>query len=147
MDAREVDILHSKHSIRIRTRAAMNLHNNHAGRQTILENVRLRCKCHGVSGSCDLKTCWKVHPSVRTLGKIFRSKFDQAQEIQPDWILYPRHKDESHIASEQGNKYILDDQRSSFQTMKNDNLGQSSEPKTLTHHKVSNCFPICLGDP
>lgn len=35
-------------------------------RSTILErNMKVECKCHGVSGSCELKTCWRSVASFR----------------------------------------------------------------------------------
>ncbi|MFH4976457.1 hypothetical protein AB6A40_003166 [Gnathostoma spinigerum] len=59
----------------------MNLHNNQAGRQVLEANMRRQCKCHGLSGSCDMKTCWESMPSFREVGTIIKDKFDGATEV------------------------------------------------------------------
>lgn len=43
--------------------------------------MRIQCKCHGVSGSCELKTCWRAMPSFREIGYILKDKFDGATEV------------------------------------------------------------------
>ncbi|ROT72036.1 WNT4 protein [Penaeus vannamei] len=50
--------------------------------QLIEENMRVECKCHGVSGSCELKTCWKAMPTFREIGEILKEKFDGATEVR-----------------------------------------------------------------
>ncbi|VDK64767.1 unnamed protein product [Anisakis simplex] len=62
-------------------RKIMNLHNNNAGRQVLEANMRKECKCHGLSGSCDMKTCWESMPSFREVGSIIKDKFDGATEV------------------------------------------------------------------
>lgn len=64
-------------------RALMNLHNNEAGRKIIEKSMRIECKCHGVSGSCELRTCWKAMPSFREIGEQLKEKFDSATEVEP----------------------------------------------------------------
>ncbi|XP_031572228.1 protein Wnt-7a-like isoform X3 [Actinia tenebrosa] len=48
--------------------ALMNKHNNRLGGQVIRDNLDLQCKCHGPSGSCNMRTCWKWVPLFRTVG-------------------------------------------------------------------------------
>ncbi|XP_062984496.1 protein Wnt-4-like [Elgaria multicarinata webbii] len=63
------------------SRALMNLHNNEAGRKAILSQMKVECKCHGVSGSCEVRTCWKVMPPFHKVGSILKEKFEGATEV------------------------------------------------------------------
>uniref|UniRef100_A0A8C0H9B0 Protein Wnt n=1 Tax=Chelonoidis abingdonii TaxID=106734 RepID=A0A8C0H9B0_CHEAB len=65
------------------SRALMNLHNNEAGRKAILSHMKVECKCHGVSGSCEVRTCWKVMPPFRKVGNVLKEKFEGATEVHP----------------------------------------------------------------
>uniref|UniRef100_A0A8I5NCG6 Protein Wnt n=1 Tax=Papio anubis TaxID=9555 RepID=A0A8I5NCG6_PAPAN len=62
-------------------RSAMNKHNNEAGRTTILDHMHLKCKCHGLSGSCEVKTCWWAQPDFRAIGDFLKDKYDSASEM------------------------------------------------------------------
>lgn len=50
----------------------MNQHNNKAGREVLLNNIRTKCKCHGVSGACEVKTCWEELPDFREIAAILK---------------------------------------------------------------------------
>ncbi|KAI6077365.1 Protein Wnt [Aix galericulata] len=94
--------------IKQNARTLMNLHNNEAGRKVwsrveealevaggkaehsaaspediLEENMKLECKCHGVSGSCTTKTCWTTLPKFRELGYILKDKYNEAVQVEP----------------------------------------------------------------
>ncbi|XP_053675068.1 protein Wnt-1 [Anopheles nili] len=62
-------------------REKMNLHNNEAGRAHVQQEMRQECKCHGMSGSCTMKTCWMRLNSFRTIGDILKDRFDGASRV------------------------------------------------------------------
>ncbi|XP_066253858.1 protein Wnt-10b-like [Euwallacea similis] len=75
LDSREkADDIHSK----------TNLHNNQVGRMMVKHNMDVRCKCHGVSGSCQLKTCWRATPDLKSVGRLLMEKYSSAILIDPN---------------------------------------------------------------
>jgi wingless-type MMTV integration site family, member 1 len=44
--------------------------------------MREECKCHGMSGSCSVKTCWMRLPNFRIIGDSLKDRFDGASRIQ-----------------------------------------------------------------
>ncbi|KAK2179727.1 hypothetical protein NP493_475g00032 [Ridgeia piscesae] len=67
---------------RRRSDGLMNLWNNAAGRKTIKETMRLLCKCHGVSGSCSIKICWRTMAKFRDVGAALKEKFNGASRVR-----------------------------------------------------------------
>lgn len=63
--------------------AAMHLHNNMAGRKAVTKTMRFVCKCHGITGSCSLRTCWKELSKFRKIGRYIKRKYHHA--LQLDW--------------------------------------------------------------
>lgn len=43
--------------------------------------MKTRCKCHGVSGSCSMKTCWRVISTMREIGQILKSQHINALRV------------------------------------------------------------------
>ncbi|XP_014218513.1 protein Wnt-7b [Copidosoma floridanum] len=64
-------------------RSLMNLHNNKAGRKIVKTMLDVECKCHGVSGSCTVRTCWRTLPSFREIGDVLMRKYDRARSVVP----------------------------------------------------------------
>ncbi|XP_070543957.1 protein Wnt-8b-like [Ptychodera flava] len=65
-------------------RAAMNLHNNEAGRRAVRQTLKRTCKCHGVSGSCTTQTCWRQLPEFRAIGDFLKRKYHNS--VQVDFV-------------------------------------------------------------
>ncbi|ERE67677.1 proto-oncogene Wnt-3-like protein [Cricetulus griseus] len=62
-------------------------------RKAIASHMHLKCKCHGLSGSCEVKTCWWSQPDFRTVGDFLKDKYDSASEMvvekhQRDLVYY-----------------------------------------------------------
>nr|XP_018668824.1 uncharacterized protein LOC100175210 isoform X1 [Ciona intestinalis] len=62
-------------------RAEVDKHNSDLGIRVVKSNLIEKCKCHGVSGSCTTKTCWrKVVPFYEISRKIKRA-YDKAVKV------------------------------------------------------------------
>ncbi|XP_038047890.1 protein Wnt-10b-like [Patiria miniata] len=59
----------------------MNLHNNGVGRIAVAEYAVKKCKCHGMSGSCEVKTCWMQTPHFSEVGDRLLVKFREAKQV------------------------------------------------------------------
>nr|CDI40107.1 WNT16 protein [Euperipatoides kanangrensis] len=70
-----------KHQNNRNVKNLMNLHNNEAGRRGIERLMKVQCRCHGVSGSCELKTCWKTIPTFKEVGELLKEKYDRAVQV------------------------------------------------------------------
>lgn len=57
-------------------------HNNEAGRKAIKDNMGKSCKCHGVSGSCTIRVCWKTMPKMAQVATELRRRFDSALKVK-----------------------------------------------------------------
>lgn len=49
-----------------------------------MDNTVIRCKCHGVSQSCEMKTCWKELALFPVIGKALQDKYDSALNVRYD---------------------------------------------------------------
>lgn len=81
VDTRERDKNHRRGSREL-GRMLMNLHNNEAGLRAVHNYAMVACKCHGVSGSCSLRTCWQQLPTFRDVGKRLKERYDGAVEVK-----------------------------------------------------------------
>lgn len=63
-------------------RTAFNLHNNDVGRKVVRGNLRRECKCHGVTGSCSLKTCWKELGAFENVGSELKKIYHNAALVK-----------------------------------------------------------------
>ncbi|MEQ2248511.1 Protein Wnt-8c [Ilyodon furcidens] len=66
------------------SRAAVNLHNNAAGRTAVKATVKRICRCHGMSESCSLQTCWTQLSDFREIGNYLKIKYNEARKLDID---------------------------------------------------------------
>ncbi|KYO19203.1 PREDICTED: protein Wnt-11 isoform X2 [Crocodylus porosus] len=59
----------------------MHLHNSEVGRQVLKASLEMKCKCHGVSGSCSIKTCWKGLQELRDIAQDLKNKYLSATKV------------------------------------------------------------------
>ena len=50
--------------------------------QILLSSMEKTCKCHGVCGTCSLKTCWRHLPPMRHVADKLKEKFDGASLVK-----------------------------------------------------------------
>ncbi|KAK0073084.1 hypothetical protein PV325_010297 [Microctonus aethiopoides] len=43
--------------------------------------LQTECKCHGVSGSCTVRTCWRTLPSFRQIGDALMKKYYRGRSV------------------------------------------------------------------
>lgn len=44
--------------------------------------MELICKCHGVSGSCTIRVCWRKMKPFRAIGEALVKRFDSATQVK-----------------------------------------------------------------
>lgn len=85
--------------------------------------MKIHCKCHGLSGSCQLRTCWKSAPEFHIVGKelmrLFRNAIlvDQSNLASSELIInsnqFGQRKakhNNSYISKKSYNKQILNEE-------------------------------------
>jgi len=108
--------------------------------------VRTACKCHGLSGSCSLRTCFKRVPDFSEVGVRLRAGFDDAlrvtvsndngRRLHPaDYRLYT---DEDLVYSQDSPDYCIRNSRvGSLGTR-----GRQCEPHSMG---LDSCDILCCG--
>lgn len=71
-----------KFNTQLEARSLMNLHNNEAGRRAVVKKSRINCKCHGVSGSCSVITCWQQLTAMKDIAEYLKEKYDSATQVR-----------------------------------------------------------------
>ncbi|KAI4493683.1 PREDICTED: protein Wnt-6-like [Polistes canadensis] len=77
------DFMDAPYRKRSDIKTLVKLHNNAAGRLAVRNFMTIECKCHGLSGSCSVRTCWRKMPSFREVGNRLKESFDGAAKVIP----------------------------------------------------------------
>ncbi|NP_001266204.1 wingless-type MMTV integration site family [Amphimedon queenslandica] len=59
----------------------VNLHNNAVGRTVVSDNMQVKCRCHGASGSCATRTCYSQLPTVRDISTDMKIKYNHSVKV------------------------------------------------------------------
>nr|CAD7425623.1 unnamed protein product [Timema monikensis] len=145
VDVREREKNYKKGS-REQGRSMMNLHNNEAGRRAVIKNSRVTCKCHGVSGSCSLITCWQQLAPFREIGDYLKDKYDGATEVRVNrrgrlQIRDPRFNRPT------ANDLIYIDESPNYcvRNLSVGSLGTQGRVCNRTSHGMEGCNLMCCG--
>ncbi|XP_061662317.1 protein Wnt-16 [Syngnathoides biaculeatus] len=60
----------------------MNAHNSEAGRQAVAMTMSTDCRCHGVSGSCAVKTCWRTMAPFGRVGAYLKERYEASVRLK-----------------------------------------------------------------
>ncbi|KAK6482530.1 protein Wnt-2-like [Huso huso] len=128
-------------------RALMNLHNNRAGRKAVKRFLKLECKCHGVSGSCTVRTCWLAMADFRKTGDYLRRKYNGAIQVVMNQygtgftVAYKKLKKPTKndlVYFENSPDYCIRD-------LEAGSLGTAGRICNLTSRGVDSCEVMCCG--
>ncbi|CAD7679765.1 unnamed protein product [Nyctereutes procyonoides] len=134
-------------------RSAMNRHNNEAGRQAIASHMHLKCKCHGLSGSCEVKTCWWSQPDFRSIGDFLKDKYDSASEMVVEkhresrgWVetLRPRYS-YFKVPTERDLVYYEASPNFCEPNPETGSFGTRDRTCNVSSHGIDGCDLLCCG--
>ncbi|XP_026065343.1 protein Wnt-16-like isoform X2 [Carassius auratus] len=74
----------------------MNQHNSEAGRQAVAKTMLTDCRCHGVSGSCAVKTCWRTMAAFARVGAYLKERYENSVQVVDRSKRKVRRKDKDH---------------------------------------------------
>lgn len=59
----------------------INAHNYEVGRLAVKKSMKKKCKCHGISGSCQVNTCWTSVPDISEVGEYLKRQYRLAAKV------------------------------------------------------------------
>ncbi|XP_017781202.1 PREDICTED: protein Wnt-11b-2-like [Nicrophorus vespilloides] len=127
--------------------AAVNLHNNKIGRKVVSESLITQCKCHGVSGSCSIKTCWRGIPAMKEIGQRLLRKFTNAKEIQKGYMIVENDVPEVPGRRSVSDQFVYLTKSPDYCTRddKLGSLGTVGRKCNVTSNGTDSCRQLCCG--
>jgi wingless-type MMTV integration site family protein 8 len=47
-----------------------------------MRTMKTLCKCHGPTGSCTMRTCWRTLSTFRVIGELLKKKYKRSKDIR-----------------------------------------------------------------
>ncbi|KAK6619022.1 hypothetical protein RUM44_003404 [Polyplax serrata] len=125
----------------------MRLHNNGVGRLAVKNYMLTDCKCHGLSGSCTLRTCWKKMPPFREVGNRLKERFDGAAKVIPSNDGLNFIPDGSTIKPPGRGDLVYSENSPDYCKFnrKNGSLGTYGRQCNVTSDGIDGCELLCCG--
>ncbi|KAK7069787.1 Protein Wnt-6 [Halocaridina rubra] len=125
------------------------LRNNEAGRLAVRNHLRPHCKCHGLSGSCTNRTCWKRMPTLRHIGQHLKQKYRNAVKVIPnnDGISFMTANISLKPPLEEDLVYLEDSPDFCSFNRRTGSLGTAGRRCNSTGLEESGCESLCCGRP
>ncbi|NXK87755.1 WN11B protein, partial [Formicarius rufipectus] len=128
---------------------AMNLHNSAVGRTVLSDSLNTKCKCHGVSGSCSVKTCWKGLSSLDEIASDLKSKYLAAVKVShrlvgPRKQLIPKETDARPV-TETDLVYLINSPDYCTPNLQLGSLGTQDRQCNKSSVGSASCDLLCCG--
>uniref|UniRef100_A0A2S2QYY9 Protein Wnt n=1 Tax=Sipha flava TaxID=143950 RepID=A0A2S2QYY9_9HEMI len=118
-------------------------HNYKIGRKVVISSATTHCKCHGMSGSCNVKTCWRGLPDKfigvgLTLLRLYNKTPVKVEMIQVIRHGLPKHTNNSLVYITESSDYCnYNPKAGSYGT-----VGRKCNTTTIG---TENCHTMCCG--
>ncbi|KAL3853717.1 hypothetical protein ACJMK2_017236 [Sinanodonta woodiana] len=110
--------------------------------------MALKCRCHGVSGSCAVKTCWRSLPTFREIGSVLKTKYERSIPIARKSIRKLRRREKTKRRQPITEEDLVYVHRSPNYCQSNPNkgiLGTSGRICNKTSTGPDSCELLCCG--
>ncbi|NWX28225.1 W11B2 protein, partial [Notiomystis cincta] len=128
---------------------AVHRHNGAVGRAVLSDSLDTRCKCHGVSGSCSVKTCWKGLPDLGEIASDLKSRYLAALKVThrlvgPRKQLIPKEGDARPV-TEMDLVYLINSPDYCTPNPQLGSLGTQDRPCNRSSVGSDSCELLCCG--
>uniref|UniRef100_A0A8D2QRJ9 Protein Wnt n=1 Tax=Zosterops lateralis melanops TaxID=1220523 RepID=A0A8D2QRJ9_ZOSLA len=127
----------------------VNRHNGAVGRAVLSDSLDTRCKCHGVSGSCSVKTCWKGLPDLGEIASDLKSRYLAALKVTHRLVgsrkqLIPKEGDARPV-TEMDLVYLINSPDYCTPNPQLGSLGTQDRPCNRSSVGSDSCDLLCCG--
>ena len=119
--------------------------------QEVQDEMDVECTCHGISGSCSVRTCWRKLPELRSVSKNIKQKYDQSikvsLQVQKDEPPSLKSVGDDPMPPSTSHLVFLKKSKNMCLYKQNYTLGRSCVPKNiLTEYHSSGIEPLTSVD-